>query len=118
MAHFEALLAVASPEHSATHIGLVDLQCNPLEICNLAIASVQSGLYPCEIQVETPCGEIRFGQSPRYLYFIMLELLNNAAWATCSAAAQAGLAQATPIDVVICANAEEVSIRVSDHGGG
>lgn len=116
MTHYMACLQEERGKEDSK-VGMLDLQCDPLAVCQQAIAEVQDGVYACAIEADNPCGDIRFCQAPRYLYYIMLELLKNAAKATNEMVAPAALDE-HPVTLSVCANEVQVVIRVSDRGGG
>jgi len=120
MSHYEACLGASqSGDAPATKIGILDAHCDPFDICQQAIARVQDGPHPCVIEAENLCGDLHVCQAPRYLFFIMMELLHNSARATCVAAGpEEQQLKARPIKVTVCANDVQVVIRVSDRGGG
>jgi len=119
MAQYAGILGSNPNEQSASKIGIVDMECDPVDICQQAIAQVQDGLYPCLVEMENPVGQIRFCQSPRYLFYIVVELLNNAARATAEACDdEPAEVIARPIKVSVCADESQVVIRISDRGGG
>lgn len=117
MAHYAACLQGEGSGNSS-RIGILDVQCDPVDVCRQAIAEVQDGPFACLVKTENICGKLQFCLAPRYLFYIMKELLDNSVRAT------AGLAQTPeeldkrPVTVTVCANDFEVVIRVSDQGGG
>lgn len=115
MANYAAMF---QEQEMPTKFGILDLECRPLDICQQVIVEVQDGPHPCVIEVENPCGDIRFCQAPRYVYYIMLELLKNAAKATSKAVTWPDEADYLPIKVSVCASDDEVVIRVSDRARG
>mmetsp|Transcript_84970 Transcript_84970/g.274680 ORF Transcript_84970/g.274680 Transcript_84970/m.274680 type:complete len:508 (-) Transcript_84970:463-1986(-) len=120
MAHYAACLGTSGEIRDSSKIGIIDAECDPFDICQQAMAQVQDGLYPCLVEAENPCGKIRFCQSPRYLFYIVVELLNNAARSTAEVAEQGAQEDVfkRPIRVSVCANELQVVIRISDRGGG
>merc|ERR1719480_457772 len=98
-------------------IGIVETNCDPWAVCRLAAEGVKDWDLGCEVRVAAPPGgRLRMCHTPRYLFYIVRELLSNSALAT-HARARAGRGT-SPIDVAICANGTQVVIRVSDRGGG
>lgn len=109
----------------------MDTKCNPGEICEQAAQQVRSSLASAgagitiEVQANN-CSdsrsEIEFSYIPRYLFYLVEELLLNSARATaeagrkCRAAGKEDILQ--PIIVTVCADRQQVVIRISDRGGG
>lgn len=112
----------------AGNVGIVDTKCNPGKICELAAAQVQESLGAgVRIQVQTNnCSSsqetIEMSYIPKYLFFIVQELLRNSARATLEAVEEASNKEAElakrPIVVTVCADKKQVAIRISDQGGG
>ncbi|CAJ1337375.1 unnamed protein product [Effrenium voratum] len=115
MSHFEACVKTADvPERSK--VGIIDTKCDPWQICQAAISATQDGPHTCLIEAENTSGKVEFCHVPRYLFYIMEELLSNSARA---AAAQAEAGQEMrPIRVSLCADDGQVVIRISDRAGG
>ncbi|CAK9067100.1 unnamed protein product [Durusdinium trenchii] len=131
-------LACAHPHRKM--IGIIDPQCDAVETCKAAGQEILSacqdflGRKPV-LRVEGFSQEGHQGPAPRFAYipgiltFIMRELLKNSCRATLDITpndpclswtrdlGDADLAS-RPIEVVACANAAHVMIRVSDRAGG
>lgn len=60
--------------------------------------------------------DLRFRYIPSHLHHMLLELLKNSVRATCSHHAKSS--KLPPIRVIIAGGTEDVSIKVSDEGGG
>mmetsp|Transcript_50557 Transcript_50557/g.110014 ORF Transcript_50557/g.110014 Transcript_50557/m.110014 type:complete len:185 (+) Transcript_50557:122-676(+) len=79
----------------------------------------EEGEQACAIEAENCSGRLRFCQAPRYLFYIVAELLRNSARASRDAAGgDLEELAARPIRVSLCADESLVVIRVSDRGGG
>uniref|UniRef100_A0A7S1SDQ3 Protein-serine/threonine kinase n=1 Tax=Alexandrium catenella TaxID=2925 RepID=A0A7S1SDQ3_ALECA len=110
-------------------VGIVDTKCNPGQICIEAADSVREGLAAhgepdIRIDVQTNnCSyanaKIEFSYIPKYLFYIVQELLKNSTRATAEAwgSAAEDLAKKS-ITVTVCADKTQVAIRISDQGGG
>ncbi|CAL1167791.1 unnamed protein product [Cladocopium goreaui] len=116
MSHFEACVKTAGFDEE-TKVGIIDMKCDPWQICESAVVATQDGPYPCHIETESPPEKIEFCHVPRYLYYIMEEILSNSARAAAEKAQKDG-AEPTPIRVSLCADDSQVVIRVSDRAGG
>jgi len=117
MSHFVACTRAArdhQPGDSAK-VGIVDTRCDPSKICLQAVEHVEDGVWPCTIDVENPGGHIEVCQIPRYVFYIVEEVLRNSARA---ASERSQKPDEFPIKVTVCANKEKIVIRISDRGGG
>jgi len=117
------------------HIGIVDTKCNPGKICEEAAKTVQA-MYAnpqCpkqghdDLKVEVHCHSesgseeaIAFSYIPKYLFYIVRELIKNSARATVEACEVDGRRSLSerPIVVTVCADQKQVAIRIADQGGG
>eukprot|EP00435_Cladocopium_sp_Y103_P074924 s111_g52.t1 len=118
--HFEACVKTAGFDEE-TKVGIIDMKCDPWQICESAV----DGPYPCHIETESPPEKIEFCHVPRYLYYIMEEILSNSARAAAEKAHKATQlvlnsdgAEPSPIRVSLCADDSQVVIRISDRAGG
>jgi len=121
MSHYVACIGASqngSGGPGNTKVGIIDTECDPWDICQQAIAKIHDGPWPCVIQSENPSGRVSFCHAPRYLFYIMVELLKNSARATAEAARDREGYAARPIRVALCADDHQVLIRISDRGGG
>lgn len=119
MSHYAVCLGAWGSGDSGDKMGIIDFHSDPFEICQQAVAQVEDGPFACMVDIENPCGHIRFCHSPRYLFYIVVELLQNCARATAeSTGLSESLAEGLPISVAVCANERQVVIRISDRGGG
>lgn len=131
--HYVAIIEESSEQPPAAlgagSVGIVDTKCNPGQICEEAAAAVREGLITrgesdIRIDVQTNnCSyanaKIEFSYIPRYLFYIVQELLRNSTRATSEA--WGGVAKDVakkPITVTVCADKKQVAIRISDQGGG
>lgn len=105
-------LAAGAGGFGQTKVGIIDWECDPWEICQLVVTQLEEGPRPVAFVLENLSGAIRLCYAPRYLFFILEELLSNSA----RAVAEAG--SAYPIRIAICADNRQVTIRISDRGGG
>ena len=117
MSHFEACVKTSAGFEEETKVGIIDMKCDPWQICESAVVATQDGPYACLIETESPSEKIEFCHVPRYLYYIMEELLSNSARAAAEKA-QKDRAQPLPIRVSLCADDSQVVIRISDRAGG
>lgn len=115
MSHFEVRVKNASEEREPSRVGIIDLKCDPWQICQAAIAEVESGPHRCQIEAENASGDIEFCHVPRYLFYIMEELLSNSARA---ASQREEGPSGSAIKVSLCADDSQVVIRISDRAGG
>jgi len=109
-------------------VGIVDTKCNPGHICEQAAAQVLTEFPGLTIEVKiTNCleskSDIEFSYIPRYLFYVVQELLRNSAKATAQALRESqetgkGADMARPIVVMVCADQKQVAIRISDEAGG
>jgi len=117
------------------HIGIVDTKCNPGKICEEAAKAVQA-MYANpkysrrghdDLKVEVHCHSesgseeaIAFSYIPKYLFYIVQELIKNSARATVEACEVDGRRSLSerPIVVTVCADQKQVAIRIADQGGG
>jgi len=119
---------------SSTSVGIVDTMCNPGLVCEEAAAQVKGffaerepdgNLLRITVQANNCVDSqqpVAFSYIPRYLFYIVSELLQNSARATLEAyratPADGRPAEPAPILVTVCADQKQVAIRISDHGGG
>jgi len=108
-------------------IGIVDTKCNPGKICEEAAEAVKKMFAASnrpagdelQINVHTHSSSaIEFSYIPKYLFFIVQELISNSAQATVEAMQTNRRASMKPIDVTVCADKKQVAIRISDQAGG
>lgn len=122
MSHYIACVGASSNATDGavdrTKVGIIDTRCAPLDICKQAADHIRESQFPCTIEVESTCGDVTFCHAPMYLYYIMVELLRNSARATFERWPDAEKRSARPIKIAICADDQQVAIRVSDQGGG
>lgn len=129
--HYTKIIEAAGV--NPTQVGVVDTKCNPGQICQEAAEQVEKSFSEeagagdgIRITVQANnCinsqSEIEFSYIPRYLFYIVQELLRNSARATLEAkqaAAAAGTPGPGPIAVTVCADQTQVVIRISDHANG
>jgi len=84
MSHFVACTRAVQDHQpgDSAKVGIVDTRCDPSKICLQAAAHVEDGLWPCAIDVENPGGHLEVCQIPRYVFYIVEEVLRNSARAT------------------------------------
>ncbi|CAJ1402775.1 unnamed protein product [Effrenium voratum] len=124
----------ASELLGSDHIGIVDTKCNPGRICEQAAKAVQS-MYAnateqvadklqVEVHSHSDSGSedstIAFSYIPKYLFYIVQELIKNSARATVEACKLDGRRRLPdrPIIVTVCADQKQIAIRIADQGGG
>mmetsp|Transcript_84156 Transcript_84156/g.265659 ORF Transcript_84156/g.265659 Transcript_84156/m.265659 type:complete len:386 (-) Transcript_84156:79-1236(-) len=122
MSHYVACVGASQNDgdhgSGSTKVGIIDTRCDPWEICQQAVAQIQEGLWPCRIETESPSESVLFCHAPRYLFYIMKELLANSARATAESAGSRDESELEPIRVTLCSDEHQVVIRISDRGGG
>jgi len=109
----------------------VSAMCDPYKIARHAahvIEKLCTAWYGCSPEIHVSHAGIRapFPFVPRYLFYILSELLKNAVRATvethrgengdCSTSKSSG--EMVPIQVLVSSSPEMCSIRISDEGGG
>mmetsp|Transcript_14973 Transcript_14973/g.44879 ORF Transcript_14973/g.44879 Transcript_14973/m.44879 type:complete len:446 (+) Transcript_14973:85-1422(+) len=106
-------------------VGVVDKRCNPGQICEEAAAQVREQLANSGVSINVRihnCSSsqeaIEFSYIPRYLRYIVEELLKNSTRATLEALEADAEPRKRPIVVTVCADVKQVAIRISDQGGG
>eukprot|EP00401_Gymnodinium_catenatum_P052820 CAMPEP_0117512702 /NCGR_PEP_ID=MMETSP0784-20121206/29171_1 /TAXON_ID=39447 /ORGANISM="" /LENGTH=385 /DNA_ID=CAMNT_0005308437 /DNA_START=75 /DNA_END=1229 /DNA_ORIENTATION=+ len=111
---------------------IVHPRCDPVLICAraaekarwLCMQHQRRAGQTVHIDVETIAGasgsatRLCFPYVPKYLFYMVLELLKNSARATVETASSQAEIQARPIVVTVSANARTVAIRVQDRAGG
>lgn len=101
-------------------IGMIEVECSPAAQAHTAAKAAAElcighyGRVP-EVQV-LGATEMVFSYIPSHLLYIFTELLKNSMRATCEHHSQAD--QLPPITVVIAKGDEEISVKISDLGGG
>eukprot|EP00929_Paragymnodinium_shiwhaense_P010884 TRINITY_DN11592_c0_g1_i1.p1 TRINITY_DN11592_c0_g1~~TRINITY_DN11592_c0_g1_i1.p1 ORF type:complete len:488 (+),score=114.02 TRINITY_DN11592_c0_g1_i1:91-1554(+) len=113
MAHYEAFTSLG--ETSSTQIGVFDTACDPWDVCLQAAEPFSDRVL---IEIAKPLERIKICHSPRYLFYIMEELLKNAARATLDVCKDESEVSKRPIKISVSANPRHVVIRVSDRAGG
>jgi len=111
----------SSSRGASTKIGIVDTMCDPWEVCRQAAERVQETLGACSIEVRKQPShkDVRLCYTPRYLFYMVEELLTNSARSTLEQAVdKEDLMANRPIKVTVCANEHSVVIRITDRGGG
>ncbi|CAJ1389759.1 unnamed protein product [Effrenium voratum] len=99
----------------------INTQCDPLKIAQHAADVIQKlceqwyGRAPKIIV--TDAGAVPFTFVPRYMFYILSELLKNSVRATVEHSARGGK-EMGPVTLVVCNSKGITSIRVSDEGGG
>jgi len=111
----------SSSRGASTKIGIVDTMCDPWEVCRQAAERVQETLGACSIEVRKQPSQkdVRLCYTPRYLFYMVEELLTNSVRSTMEQAVdKEDLMANRPIKVTVCANEHSVVIRIADRGGG
>lgn len=106
----------------------INPRCHPYRIAKHAadvIGQLCTSWYGCTPEIEvTDAGAQPFPFVPRYLFYILSELLKNAVRATIEHGSDGqqtvcqNAARMAPIRVLVCSSANTCSIRISDEGGG
>ncbi|MEW5307422.1 MAG: hypothetical protein WDW36_009820 [Sanguina aurantia] len=113
-------IALHEPNKSA-HIGLVCTSCSPIKVARDAIADARSicqreyGSSP-EVQVYGD-SEMTFPYVPSHLHHMLFELVKNSLRAVQDRFEDSDR-EPPPIRLVIAEGGEDVTIKVSDEGGG
>jgi len=111
--------------HSPT--GIVDRNCDPVRVCELAAKSAQSiasthfGSSPkVHVSYHGPPKKRTFVYIPTYLYYVINELLKNALRATVEHhRSKGGRDDAFPnVEVIVSCGQGKIAIQISDRGGG
>mmetsp|Transcript_8951 Transcript_8951/g.18016 ORF Transcript_8951/g.18016 Transcript_8951/m.18016 type:complete len:379 (-) Transcript_8951:160-1296(-) len=102
------------------YVGIINLRCSPAQIARHAIEDVQSLSYrhytdSPEIQVLGNLN-VEFPYIEGHLYFMLFELLKNSVRATMETHHASGVVP--PVKVILCGGSEDVTIKISDEGGG
>jgi len=118
--HYQALLT----DPDKNHIGIVDLRCDPAQVCRNAIEHVRTnfGRPNLNVNLQVADQNIEFSFIAGVLFNMVVEVLLNGVRATEAAAAVASTSSAGnapgAIDIQVCANPNQVAIGISDKGGG
>lgn len=107
---------VASQKASVTdaRVGIVHKDADPWEVCREAAEELRKRRPACRICVESRIGKRRhFSHAPRYLFYIVQELLENSAKAQ-----ERQVDGVHPITLTVCSNEQKLMVRVSDRAGG
>lgn len=100
----------------------ISTKCDPLKIAEHAANVIQDlchewyGSAPKIIV--TDAGAVPFTFVPRYMFYILSELLKNAVRATVEQHSFTGCSEMVPITLVVCTGRGVTSVRISDTGGG
>lgn len=111
---------LAMPHSAPGMVGIICEHTAPAGVVREAAAkAAELGRMHCghapKISIEGNT-DLRFRYIPSHLHHMLLELLKNSVRATCLH--HAGQAKLPPIRVIIAGGEEDVSIKVSDEGGG
>lgn len=133
-AHYEAFLESTTcsmdipislaDEHSlGGRVGIVDIYCDPGAICKQAATDACRpfegvGVEDIAIEVQAPPNKIEFSYIPKYLKYIVQELIQNSIRATLDAAEEPADAKNRPIQVLVAADNNQVAICIRDKSGG
>lgn len=129
MSHFVACIRAQDGTQSGagaavgSKVGIVDTRLDLRDVSARAVAEVQDGPWPCAVEVEHVGDDFLFCHTPRYLFYILVELLKNSSRAAARAAGAGRTAPgegpgAPAIRVTVCAGDHQAVLRVSDRGGG
>mmetsp|Transcript_1447 Transcript_1447/g.3168 ORF Transcript_1447/g.3168 Transcript_1447/m.3168 type:complete len:426 (+) Transcript_1447:64-1341(+) len=102
------------------HTGIVNMHCNPKQLCFYAIQRVESCLkgLPLQFELIEPAREVRLPFIDKFFSCIVEELLKNAA-AAALVNLEKGLRQGTQVIRLELAHCDtSVAIKVSDEAGG
>lgn len=113
-------------EAPAQPSGIVQRDCDPAYICqevaNAVSETFETPYSPAKVRIEVKripdYKHIEFSYVSKYLYFVVEELLKNCARAVADKVTSAEELESTVIKVVVCADEQNVAIRISDTGGG
>ena len=117
-----ALYEKEGPEGGGSRVGLIDRRLCPAEVAHDAI---QDARYMCSRDygsapaVDVYCGspDLRFAYVPEHLHHMLFELVKNSLKAVADRYEDAD-DEPPPIRVVIAGGEEDITIKVSDEGGG
>ena len=115
-------------------IGCIDPQCNVREVI---LDAYRTASHVCQLHFERPAPELKvkiidaLNKTPKrdsnglnivyvptHLHHMIFELLKNAMRATMEYTLEKRLEVPSDIDVLVVGGKEDVSIKISDHGGG
>ena len=101
---------------TSKHVGIIDLHCNPLDIAHDAIANA-TFIFEQHYSVKAPQvlvygNQVQLTSLSSHIHHILFELLKN------SMRAHYETKQVSPIRIIIADGKEDVTIKVSDEGGG
>jgi len=114
-------------KRSKNILGLIDFECNPKSILENAIDDAirlsESNYGKCpDVNIKLQDANIRFAYIPSDLHYIFFELMKNSMRAVCEYHAKHGHEndELPAIDCVIVASqqSDDVTIKISDQGGG
>jgi len=113
--HYEALLT----DPDKNHIGIVDMRCDPAQVCRNAVEHVRVhfGRPNLKVNLQVADQSIEFSFIASVLFNMVVEVLLNGVRATEAAGFWADKAPGD-IDILVCANPNQVAIQISDTGGG
>ena len=104
-------------------VGLIDLECDPARVAAQAAENAQylcmqtyaeSPPYKIQTVTKNPTNTIKFPYIPANLYHVMFELLKNAM----RAVIEQNHDKAAPVKIIIVEGEEDLTIKISDEGGG
>jgi pyruvate dehydrogenase kinase 2/3/4 len=111
---------IAALHNKDGYSGIIQSNCNPAEVAQLAaeesisLCEREMGVSP-EINILCP-NSIRFTYVPSHLHYILSEIFKNALRATII---HNGTNETVPaVEVILVKGASDVTIKVSDKGGG
>ncbi|CAB9511664.1 kinase isozyme 4, mitochondrial [Seminavis robusta] len=126
----EAQTAISPSEVGAKDRGCIQHDCNPVQECEKVAQEVARQTYDCygicpEIEIvdrQSDNAQV-FTYVPHHLHYMLAELLKNSCRVSVERYMEQGgsnstTAKISPVRVVIVKGANEVTIKVSDEGGG
>jgi len=110
---------IESQRNRPHHSGIINSQCSAMEIARIA---AQDAMRVCEfslgcapkVEIGSMDEQARFAYIPMHLQYMLLEILKNA----CRASVETHGAHSPPVQVWVVHGDEDVTIKVSDRGGG
>lgn len=113
---------ISSKNNSAGFSGIIQSNCNPMLVARNAaddsmdLCQTHFGVSP-QVNIQSPNPNETFTYVPAHLHYILSELLKNALRATVNFHG-VDKSEFPPVEVVIARGRSDVTIKISDRGGG
>lgn len=112
---------ITSKNNAEGFSGIIQSNCNPMVVArdaaddSMQLCETHYGVTPL-VRIQSPNPNETFTYVPAHLHYILSELLKNALRATVNF--HGVNAELHPVDVVIARGRSDVTIKISDRGGG